>query len=255
MNILVIGANSDIAYALIKQLAARFFANFYLASLDQKALQAKAQDLQTRYQVKVKTFQFDITDYASHSKFYQQLTPKPDGIILASGWCPSHTELLNQFNAVEKLVAINYVGAMSILDIVARDLEQRSTSMGIERKSDVLPLFIVALSSVAGERGRASNYYYGSAKAALTTYLSGLRARLHAKHCLVMTVLPGFVQTKMTAAMPLPKSLTAQPEQVASDILKALIKRKPVVYTRWYWRWIMWIIRLLPETIFLRLSF
>ena len=107
---------------------------------------------------------------------------------------------------------------------------------------------------MAGERGRQSNYIYGAAKAALTTYLSGLRNRLSKSNVHVITVLPGFIQTKMTAAMALPALLTATPRQVAEEIHAAWAKSRNIIYTRWFWRWIMAIIKLIPETVFKRLS-
>jgi short-subunit dehydrogenase len=106
---------------------------------------------------------------------------------------------------------------------------------------------MVGISSVAGDRGRKSNYIYGSAKAALTAYLSGLRNRLYDAQVHVMTVKPGFVATKMTEGMDLPEKLTAQPQQVAEDIYNAQQKGKNVLYTKWVWRYIMMIIRAIPE--------
>jgi decaprenylphospho-beta-D-erythro-pentofuranosid-2-ulose 2-reductase len=95
--------------------------------------------------------------------------------------------------------------------------------------------------------GRKSNYIYGSAKAALTAYLSGLRNRLHDLHVNVLTVKPGFVATKMTQGMDLPEKLTTQPEEVAKDIYHAQEKGKNVLYTKWIWRWIMLIIKIILE--------
>ena len=114
--------------------------------------------------------------------------------------------------------------------------------------------FIAVISSVAGDRGRQSNYLYGAAKGGLSVYLQGLRNR--GKHCgvHVMTVKPGFVATQMTVGLVDPKSpLVAQPEQVAKDIVRGLKKRKNIVYSRWFWRYIMLMIRSIPEWIFKRL--
>lgn len=109
------------------------------------------------------------------------------------------------------------------------------------------------ISSVAGDRERASNYYYGAAKAAMTAYLSGLRARLFSKNVHVMTVLPGFVRTKMIAHIQTPPKLTASPEQVEHDILKGMHKHSSVVYSKWIWRYIVLVIKHIPEIIFKRL--
>jgi len=136
----------------------------------------------------------------------------------------------------------NYTGVVSLFNIIANDFEKRKSG------------FIVGISSVAGDRGRKSNYIYGSAKAAFTAYLSGLRNRLYDAQVHVLTVKPGFVSTKMTEGMDLPEKLTAQPEEVAEDIYKAQQKGKNVLYTKWIWRWMMLIIRSIPEFQFKKMS-
>jgi short-subunit dehydrogenase len=110
------------------------------------------------------------------------------------------------------------------------------------------------VSSVAGDRGRKANYIYGSAKAAFSTYLSGLRNRLYENNVQVLTVKPGFVPTKMTEGLDLPPNLTAQPEDVASDIYKAQNKGKNILYTKSIWRLVMLIIKHIPEFIFKKMS-
>jgi short-subunit dehydrogenase len=107
---------------------------------------------------------------------------------------------------------------------------------------------------VAGERGRQSNYFYGSAKAGFTAYLSGLRNRLFTEKVHVLTVKPGFVYTKMTENLPLPKLLTAVPEDVAKVVYSGVMKKKNVVYVKWFWRWIMLIIKSIPEFMFKKMK-
>jgi decaprenylphospho-beta-D-erythro-pentofuranosid-2-ulose 2-reductase len=107
---------------------------------------------------------------------------------------------------------------------------------------------------VAGERGRQSNYIYGSAKAGFTAYLSGLRNRLTRSGVHVVTIKPGFVDTKMTSGLKLPAPLTAQPAQVASKIVRAVDRKADVVYVLWMWRWIMLIIKCIPEGVFKKLK-
>jgi short-subunit dehydrogenase len=111
---------------------------------------------------------------------------------------------------------------------------------------------LVGISSVAGERGRASNYVYGAAKAGFTAYLSGLRNRLAKRGVHVVTVLPGFVATRMTEGMDLPARLTAQPGEVAEAVLRAVERRRDVIYVRPVWRVVMGIIRAMPEPVFKR---
>ena len=125
---------------------------------------------------------------------------------------------------------------------MANDFEQRRSGT------------IVGISSVAGDRGRASNYIYGSAKAGLSAYLSGLRNRLAKSNVHVLTVKPGFVRTKMTADLPLPGPVTAKPERVANDIFSAAHRQSNEIYTLSIWRPLMFVIRNIPETIFKRLN-
>jgi hypothetical protein len=136
----------------------------------------------------------------------------------------------------------NFEGPATILGALANAMEARGSGT------------LVGISSVAGERGRASNYVYGSAKAGFTAFLSGLRNRLAGKGVHVVTVLPGFVATKMTEGMDLPARLVAQPEEVATAILAAVERGQEVIYVRRIWRLIMAIIRAIPETIFKKTS-
>jgi short-subunit dehydrogenase len=112
---------------------------------------------------------------------------------------------------------------------------------------------LAAISSVAGDRGRQSNYVYGTAKAAVNAYLQGLRNRLYSKGVHVLTIKPGFVDTPMTAHLK-QGPLFASVDQVARDIVKAIEKKKCIIYTPWFWRWIMLVIRLIPESLFRRLK-
>ena len=137
---------------------------------------------------------------------------------------------------------MNYVGAASILNIVAATYAEKGKGT------------IAGISSVAGERGRLSNYLYGSAKAGFTAYLSGLRNRLFHQKVHVLTVQPGFVYTRMTEGMPLPKLLTATPELVAQTVYKATLAKKNVIFVKGMWRWIMLIIRNIPESIFKKMK-
>jgi len=159
-------------------------------------------------------------------------------VISAVGYLGEQDRAQSDFREAKKIIDTNYAGVVSLLNIIANDFEKRKNG------------FIVGISSVAGDRGRKSNYIYGSAKAALTTYLSGLRNRLYDANVQVLTVKPGFVATKMTEGMALPEKLTAQPEEVAEDIYKAQQKGRNVLYTKWMWRWVMLIIKSIPEFLF-----
>lgn len=242
MRLLILGANSDIAYAVAQQFAKAEQADIDLASRDLDLLEKKATDLHIRYQVQARALAFDAGDPDSHRTFFESLDPKPDGVVLAFGYLGDQQAAQLDFAAARKMIDTNFCGAVSILEIIAAHFEQRRRG------------FILAISSVAGERGRQSNYIYGAAKGALIIYLSGLRNRLFHHQVHVVTILPGFVDTKMTKNLDLPKPLTATPEQVAKDIYKAFKAKKNKIYTFWLWRWIMMIIKMIPEPLFKRLK-
>lgn len=239
--VLIVGAKSDIAKAIAREYAKHGY-DLYLAARDVEELEAFANDVMVRTQKKVKLVEFDTLDYDNHEAFYEQLEEKPLGIISAVGYLGKQDKAQLDFNEAQQIVATNYTGIVSLFNLIANDFEQRRSG------------FIVGISSVAGDRGRKSNYIYGSAKAALTSYLSGLRNRLYDSQVHVMTVKPGFVATKMTEGMDLPEKLTAQPEEVAEAIYNAQQKNKNVLYTKWFWKWIMLIIKSIPEWKFKSMS-
>jgi len=239
--VLIIGAKSDIAKAIAREYAKNGY-DLYLAARNVNELETFAQDIIIRTQKRVKLFELDILDYESHQTFYDNLDEKPLGVICAIGYLGEQEKAQLNFKEAKKIIDTNYTGIVSLFNIIANDFEKRRSG------------FIVGITSVAGDRGRKSNYIYGSAKAALTTYLSGLRNRLYDANVHVLTVKPGFVATKMTKDMDLPKKLTAQPEEVAKDIYNAQQKGKDVLYTKWFWKWIMLIIKMIPEWKFKRMS-
>lgn len=241
MNILILGAKSDIARALAHEYA-RNGHNLYLAARNSHTLAADVSDLQIRYNIQAKAFEFDAKNYESHTGFYQQFSPKPDVVICVFGVMYEQKLAEKDWVLAENTLAVNYIGAVSILEKVAADMEAKKAGT------------IIGISSVAGDRGRGSNYLYGSAKAGFSAYLSGLRNRLFAANVHVLTVKPGFVRTAMTEYLPLPAPLTAQPAQVAKDIYKAAESKKNVLYTLWMWKYIMLIIRNIPEFIFKKLK-
>jgi short-subunit dehydrogenase len=239
--ILIIGAKSDIAKAIAKKYAENGY-NLYLAARKSNELQDFASDIKIRNQRDVKCLDIDILDYKSHQNFYNSLAEKPIGVISVVGYLGDQEKAQNDFEEAKKIMDTNFTGVVSILNVVANDFEKNKNG------------FIVGISSVAGDRGRKSNFIYGSAKAAFTTYLSGLRNRLCDAKVHVLTVKPGFVATKMTKGLDLPEKLIAQPREVAKDIFKAQQKGKNVIYTKWFWNWIMLIIKHIPEFQFKKMS-
>jgi decaprenylphospho-beta-D-erythro-pentofuranosid-2-ulose 2-reductase len=240
-HVLILGATSDIAQALAYEFASHGY-SLTLAARQPSRLVALVSDIQIRHNVAVKAVAFEALDYIGHAAFYNHLEPKPDVVICVFGYLGRQAAAQSDFEEAVRIIQTNYTGAMSILNVVANDFEQRRSGT------------IIGLSSVAGDRGRQSNYLYGSAKAGLTAYLSGLRNRLFKANVRVITVRPGFVQTRMTAAMSLPGPLTATPQQVARVIFKAYQRNRDNVYVLPVWQYIMLVIRHLPEFIFKRLN-
>ena len=181
---------------------------------------------------------FDAANFESHSPFYKSLPSSPDISVYVIGYMTDNEQAISNWNESLKTINANYTGAVSILNIIAEDYSRKQKGV------------IAGISSVAGNRGRQSNYIYGSAKAALTAYLSGLRNKMYHNKVHVLTVLPGFVYTKMTEHLQLPKPLTAKPEEVADAVFRGVQKRKDIVYVKWFWKWIMSIITAVPESIF-----
>lgn len=240
-TVLILGAHSDMAKACAYRYASAGY-DLYLAARDADVLTAFANDLIIRTSVSIRCISFDATDFNSHHEFYRQLEIKPEGVISFIGFLGSQAKAQDDWSESIKIIQTNYTGLVSILNIVANDMEDKKSG------------WIVGVSSVAGDRGRLSNYMYGSAKAGFTAYLSGLRNRLFHSKVHVLTVKPGFVATKMTAEMNLPAKLTAKPEAVAKDIFKAQQKNKNVLYTKWLWRWIMLVIKSIPEWMFKKMK-
>jgi decaprenylphospho-beta-D-erythro-pentofuranosid-2-ulose 2-reductase len=239
--ILIIGAGSDVARPLAR-LYARQGYGIYLASRNIEQLKRDASDIKLRFNVETAAFQLDVTKTETHSIFYSSLPEKPIGVICLAGILGDQKKAENDFIETSEIIAANYTGLVSLLNIIANDFEKRKEG------------FIVGVSSVAGERGRKSNYMYASAKAGFTTYLSGLRNRLHSSHVTVMTVHPGFIRTKMIAGKETPGIITASPEDVAKDIFNGQQAGKDFIYSKWIWRFIMLAFKNIPESIVKKLD-
>ncbi len=194
-------------------------------------------------------FVWDVLDFAEHKARFAALTAahELDGVFFAAGVQYPQEDCERDPDLARRLVDTNLTGPMIILDLFAAYFRGRSGRSGQEGG------FISGVSSVAGERGRGKVLAYAASKAGLTAYLAGLRHRLADTRVFVQTVKPGFVRTRMTAGMRSP--LMAEPDVVAKHIVAALDARRAVVYTPWIWRWIMLVIRNLPEFVFRRMKF
>jgi len=240
-TMLIIGADSDVAKSAARRFAMKGY-DLYLTARTLPKIDSLATDIHIRSGRNVKCFELDVLDYARHHSFYTELPEQPDAVLVAVGYLGNQELAQTDFQEAQKIIHTNFTGIVSVLNMIAEDFQQRKSGT------------IAAISSVAGDRGRQSNYFYGAAKGALTLYLSGLRNRMSKHNVHVLTIKPGFINTKMTEGLDLPEKLTASPEQVADDIVRAVQKKKNVIYTLWMWRYIMLIIRHIPEVIFKRLS-
>ena len=239
--VFIVGAKSDIAKETARVYAKNGY-NLYLGARNVEELSEFQNDLEVRSSSTVELIELDITAYETHQSIYDSLTEKPLGVVVVSGYMTEQHKAEKEWSESLNTINVNYTGAVSFLNIVANDFESEKRG------------FIVGVSSVAGDRGRKTNYIYGSAKAAFSAYLSGLRNRLYESNVSVLTVKPGFVNTKMTEGLALPEKLTAEPSVVAEDIFKAQQSGKNTLYTKWMWFYIMLIIKHIPEFIFKKLS-
>ena len=239
--VLLLGARSDIGCATAHRFAKEGY-NIQLAARESTALEKTRTDIALRHNVDVSVHDFDVLDSAKHIEFVDALPTLPDVVVCAVGLMGDQIENERNTEAATRVMRSTYEGPAPILGLLAERFDVRGSGQ------------IVGISSVAGNRGRAKNYIYGSAKAGFTAYLSGLRNRMAKRGIHVMTVLPGFVNTQMTAGMDLPEKLTAEPEEVAEAIFNGLRKGRNVIYVRRIWFVIMAIIGAIPESIFKKLD-
>jgi decaprenylphospho-beta-D-erythro-pentofuranosid-2-ulose 2-reductase len=236
-TVLILGATSDIGVAIARKFASAHY-DIQLAARHPDQLIPLQTDLQIRYDIRCTTHQFDALLFDTHAPFYEGLNPHPDVTVYVIGYMTDNEKALTHWSEALRTIHTNYTGAVSILNLIAADYASKKSGA------------IIGVSSVAGERGRQSNFIYGSAKAGFTAYLSGLRNRLFHDSVHVMTVLPGFVYTKMTEHLSLAPLLTAQPEQVAEAVYNGLKAKRNTIYVKGLWRWIMLIITSIPEPVF-----
>ena len=241
-SILILGALSDIAKSVARKFGENGY-NLHLAARKIDDLKLLSNDLKIRYNINVNIYELDILKTETHENFIKNLKEIPSVIICAIGLLGEQKDNEDDLELRTKVLRTNYEGPINIISDFANIFENQGYGT------------IVGISSVAGDRGKASNYIYGSAKAGFTAFLSGLRNRLAKKNVHVLTVLPGTVYTKMTLGVKLPKLFTSSPEKVANDIYDAVKKKKDIIYTMKIWRLIMFIIRCIPERIFKNKSF
>jgi decaprenylphospho-beta-D-erythro-pentofuranosid-2-ulose 2-reductase len=241
-TVLVLGATSAIAIAYCRRLAAEG-SSFVLVGRRGERLATIAADLEARGALKAAALVSDLSDMAScesrFAKFCATLG-MPDQVLLAYGILGKQDAAENDADATRRSLDVNFTSAALWLQMAAKLLPRDK------------PRWIIVISSVAGDRGRRSNYVYGAAKAGLSAFAEGLAHRLHGTGLHVLTVKPGFVDTPMTSHLDRGGPLWASPEQIAKGIEQAVHKNRSIAYTPRFWWPIMTIVRLLPRPIFFR---
>ena len=241
---ILIGATSGMGRAIARRLAAEGY-DLILAGRRLDELELLAKDLEVRFGTKNAARPFEALDFDSHVGFFEECVTffgeSLHGVMLCHGEMPDPDRAAAEFETARHCIDVNFSSAVSLLTVAATHLERRGRG------------WICAISSVAGDRGRPGNYVYGSTKAALTAYLSGLRARLAGAGVSVVNVKPGFVDTALTWGRP-GMFLVATPERVADDVVRGILRDRAVVYTPPFWALIMFVIRSIPDFLFKRLQ-
>ena len=242
MNILILGATSDIGRALALRLA-KAGDHYLLAARDAAEGEAAARDLAIRTGAEAAFVAFDACDLEGHRAFIAGAVGRLgglDGVIVCFGHLGAQAAAQADFEEAARIIGVNFTAAVALLEPVASHLEERGAG------------FILGLTSVAGERGRRSNYIYGAAKGAFTTYLEGLAHRLAPRGVRVKIAKLGFVRSKMTRGLSLPRFLESTPEEAAGGILRLLRSRRQAAYIPARWALVMAVIKALPASIFNR---
>ncbi|MDR2678426.1 MAG: SDR family oxidoreductase [Zoogloeaceae bacterium] len=243
-RILIIGASSAIAAACARLWAADG-ARLFLVARDAEKLAVLASDFHTRGAVEIIPYQMDASDTSAHAAMIQQAFQAFQGLdiaLIAHGTLPDQTACEQDAALTLREFSLNGLSVIALLTGLAPCFEKQQGGA------------LAVITSVAGDRGRPSNYVYGSAKAAVSTFCEGLRARLFRHGVTLTDIRPGFVATPMTRGLPLPGLLTSTPEAVAKRIVPAIGRGTDVLYTPFYWRFILYAIRLLPRAVFKRLK-
>lgn len=243
-KILIIGATSAIAQACARRWAQRGD-RLCLVARNPDALQGVVDDLRTRGANRVTQEVLDVSRLEVHGELLERAAQSLDGldmVLIAHGTLSDQAKAESDVAYALKEIEVNGTSVVSLMTVAAQLLARQGHGC------------IGVISSVAGDRGRQSNYAYGSAKALVTAFASGLRQRLSKMGVAVVTIKPGFVDTPMTAHIGRKGALWAQPAKVAEDIVSGMDAGKPVIYTPGFWRWIMMIIRHVPERVFMKLK-
>ncbi|MEI8074774.1 MAG: SDR family NAD(P)-dependent oxidoreductase [Bacteroidota bacterium] len=244
-KLLIIGGTSDLGIQIAKQFAAHFTQpwELILAGRNQDQLDLINASIKSPSLLVSSTIVLDVANDASVNHFIKTIDSDITICIYTIGSLGDQEQDLVSSKSLADTIQINYTAALSLLNAVAENMINQN-----------IKGTIVGVSSVAGERGRQSNFIYGSAKAGFTAYLSGLRNYLFPHQIHVLSVIPGFMDTKMIEGIKTPPFLTTSPEKAAAIIYRSIMKQKNTVYISWIWQWIMLLIKAIPEPIFKKMK-
>lgn len=236
-TVLVLGANSDVAKQCILQYLEKGF-SIIASSRNLVSLErfVKENNIDSS---RITLNYFDASDFSSHQKFYDELPTKPSIVIYAAGFLVENQKALHDFASAKQMMEVNYMGAVSILNIIAMDQSNKN----LER--------IIGLSSLSGVRGRKSNFIYGSTKSAFTQYLAGLRQELSSRNIIVNVLVSGYINTKINAGLELNKNLLMEPDYVAKHIVN--VGNSFSIVPNFKWKFIYYILKVLPESLVAKL--
>lgn len=229
-TVLILGANSDVAKQCILQYTEK---GFSITAVSRNTDSLETFVAEHNLAEKVSVLYFDAGDFDLHQKFYDKLSVKPHIVVYAAGFLVENAQALHDFKGTQQMMTVNYMGGVSILNIVAMD----ESNKNLER--------IIGLSSLSGVRGRKSNFVYGSTKAAFTTYLAGLRQELSQRNIKVNVLVSGYINTKINAGLELNKNLLMEPDYVAKHIVNA--GNSFTIVPNFKWKMIYFILKILPE--------
>lgn len=236
-TVLILGANSDVAREAIKLYAHKDYKVIAASRSTDQLLDLLEKNPQIKSKVDVQYF--DAVAFETHQTFYNSLSEKPHIVVYAAGFLKNNEQALVDWEGSYQMMKVHYCGAVSILNIIATDVNNKN----LER--------IIGLSSLSGVRGRKSNFIYGSTKSAFTQYLAGLRQYLSARNIHVNVIIAGYIRSKMTAGLNLPEALMLEPEFIASSVVNA--GNSFTIVPGFKWKIIYWILKLLPEQLVAKL--
>ncbi len=242
-KLMIFGAASAIATETAINFARRG-TQLYLVDLKLNRVSTVRDHILTFAKTKIEIDELDANDFANHQALFDRAVEKMDGldgVLIAHGTLPDNEQTRKKTDLVLKEFSTNCTSVLSLATIAANYFEEKNKGT------------LAVISSVAGDRGRQSNYIYGAAKSAITTFMEGLRNRLNETNVNVVTIKPGMVDTPMTAHME-KGALFSKPEIIGKGIFEAMTKGKDIVYLPGFWYLVMFIIRHIPESIFKKLK-